>query len=308
MADSGAGTLDAGSRLGRTCPQPVTGSQARARAGFDGSLDAFLEHRPGPDRFEHPKPGSSSLGRQPTRRDTAMAAKEFLLTLPELMGERIRLVNPCYVGREPTGEPILLNTLDPRSFGRSFIAQAGPDLLWHARTEVKSLDRLKDLHGFHSGAIVSPRAKDIIESENIPNIEFIPVAIRYMDTDTMLGTWWFVNVFNWRAVFDLQRSKVKYVDFYEPITGTRQISRRFGEKLIAEWDILEANKEATGDGLFLAEAPTEKIWNRIFISRHLAERLNEGLPKDRRISFPQFWLDRGPGPQFDLSGYRYAGS
>jgi hypothetical protein len=132
-----------------------------------------------------------------------MADQDYLLTLPQLMGETIRLVQPCHVGIEPNGDPIKLDAMDPRSFGRSFLADAGPDLLWHARTQCKSLDALKDVYGFHCGAIVSPRAQTIIQEDNIPNIGFIPVEIHCKnDFNNVLGTWWFVNVFNWRKVFD----------------------------------------------------------------------------------------------------------
>lgn len=236
-----------------------------------------------------------------------MAAKEYLLRLPEIVGETIRLFNPCIVGYEADGRPIMMDTLDPRSFGRSFLAQTGPDTLWHARTECKSLDALKDLHGFHGGAIVSPRARAIIEQDGVPNIEFIPVEVQYKDTGTVLGTWWFVNVFNWRSAFDFSRSEADYVDFQQPIKGLREISHRFGERALRDWDVLEVNQDEITDGLFLAKAPSERIWGKVFIAERLARKLNEGLPKKRIIEFSQFWLDRGPGPKFDLSGYRYAG-
>lgn len=236
-----------------------------------------------------------------------MAAKQYLLMLPELMGGTIRLSNPCPVGREPDGRPVLMNPLDPRSFGRSFLAETGPDTLWHARAEAGSLDDLKDLYGFHCGAIVSPRARAIIEEDGVPNIEFIPLEILQGDSDRMLGQWWFVNVFNWRKVFDFKRSKLAYDDFPLPPQGLNGITLRFGDRFISEWDLLEVDPEALEDGLFLAEAPMERIWSRVYIAERLALRLNEGLPTERRIHFEQFWLDRGPGPKFDRSGYSYAG-
>lgn len=233
-----------------------------------------------------------------------MAANDHLLTLPGLMGQTIRLAQPCIVGYQPSGEPLLLDTLDPRSFGRSFLAHAGPNLVWRGRTEVKSLDKLKDLYGFHCGAIVSRRARAIIESQQIPNVEFIPVEIFYKNSDTVLGSWWFVNVFNWRKLFDLERSKATYQDFADPAQGLLQISRRFGGRLLADWQRLEVVEGALEDGLALAEAPAERIWSRVFISQGLAEKLNDGLSKDRQIYFEKFWLDGGRWPQFDQFGFR----
>ncbi|HEY6816418.1 MAG TPA: hypothetical protein VI168_12825 [Croceibacterium sp.] len=236
-----------------------------------------------------------------------MAAKEYLLTLPTLMGETIRLAQPCPVDRDDHGKPVFFDSLDPRSFGRSFLAATGPATVWHARTEVESLDQLDDLYGFQSGAIVSPRARAIIESRGIPRIEFIPLKIYRDDSDVPLGTWHFLNVFNWRRPFDLVRSRVRYADFYQPVTGTRQISRRFGDRAIAEWDVLEINWREMEDDLLIAEAPSERIWCNVFISERLAHTLNHGLPSDRQITFHRFWLDRGPDPKFDTRGYRYAG-
>lgn len=233
-----------------------------------------------------------------------MAANDYLLTLPELLGDAVRLAQPCIVGSEPGGEPILLNPLDPRSFGRSFLAEAGPDLVWRARAEVKSLEKLNDLYGFHCGAIVSSRARDIIGAQGLPNIEFIPLEILYKSTDTVLGTCWFLNVFNWKKLFELERSKATYQDFPEPVSGLLSISRRFGEQLLTDWQRLEVNEGVIEDGLVLAEAPSERIWNKVFISEELAEKLNHGLPKERQIHFEKFWLDGGRWPQADQFDFR----
>lgn len=236
-----------------------------------------------------------------------MAKFEYLLTLPILMGETIRLHQPCHIGHEADGRPIAYDALDPRSFDRSFLDEPGFAPVWHAGTEVESLDELNELYGFHSGAIVSPRVRRIIEEEKVPNVEFIPLEIRTWEAKRLLGEWWFVNVFNWRKVFDFDRSKVSYTDFFQPITGLRTISRRFGELVVRGWQVLEVHQEAITDGLFLAEAPSEALWGNVFISEHLAHQINDGLPKERQIYFTPFWLDKGPGPKFDRRPYRYAG-
>lgn len=238
----------------------------------------------------------------------AMLRREYLLALPILMGDSIRLAQPCMVGRNENSDPILFDPLDPCSFGRSFLSGAGPETVWHARADVRDFKDLKELHGFHCGAIISPRVKSLIEDFGVPNIEFIPLRVLYRDTEEVIANWFFMNVFNWRDVFDFGNSDVDCTDFFQPISGLRKISSSFGERAIADFRRLEVDKRQLRDGLYLARAPMEKIWNNVFISPHLADKINGLFKEGKGIDFRKFWLDGGPGKKFDTSGYIYAGS
>lgn len=236
-----------------------------------------------------------------------MPRREYLLALPILMGEAIRLAPPCTVGRDENSDPISFDSLDPRSFGRSFLSSAGPETVWQARADVRDIGDLKELHGFQSGAIVSPRVKSLIESFRVPNIEFIPLQVLYRDTDEVIASWFFLNVFNWCDIFDFDNSDVDYNEFFQPITGLRKISSSFGERAIVGFRRIEVDKRQLKDDLYLARAPMETIWKNVFISPDLADKINGLFAESKRITFRRFWLDGGPGKKFDTSEYTYAG-
>lgn len=144
--------------------------------------------------------------------------------------------------------------------------------------------------------LTSRRIKEIIEQENIPNIEFIPMRVFYKQTDEFMADMWVINVFNWKNVFDYAQSDVIYNEhpFGEMLED--RISSRFGDKRIIDWNYLKVNIDETKDGLFLAKGPSVRIWQRPFISKSLADKIvaeiNSSLNVRQKITFARFSLNR----------------
>jgi hypothetical protein len=230
---------------------------------------------------------------------------DYLLTLMDANTFGLQPVKPCPVGFDQDGVPVQLDTL--QYFGISFLNHAHPEkIIWHAVTKSKSTADLSEFFGFHCGAMVSPRVRSIIEEYGIPNIEFIPLKILHSkgkgwesiaDDVKEIGDWWFVNVFNWRDIFDFERSKLEWEDFLQPLVGRSKFEHQFGERRIAKIDELVLLPSADTTGLYLARGPRADICRKVFIGEELAERINADLPPKRRTFFKPFLLkDRPPPP------------
>jgi hypothetical protein len=218
------------------------------------------------------------------------------LVLPESSNEELRPLASSPVGFDETGAPIPLNTLDFHRFGKPMLPDAGGALVWQARTPLASTAALRELHPFHSGAMITPRTKRIIEDFGAPEVEFIPLRIIAAATGELLDEWWFVNVFHWRDIFDFRASKLKYRRFPKDPGRSAAVSAQFGARMIVEIEALVATPAAQTGGLFLARGPSEAIWRNVFIGRELAARINDGVPVERQAGFGEFLLKDRPKP------------
>lgn len=186
------------------------------------------------------------------------------------------------------------NVLDPRCFGQP-LTMPGKELRWSAHTQYRNPRSIPQVIGFHSGAIVSPKAREIIEQHQAPNVEFIPLDIYHKNTDELIAEWWFLNVFNWKKVFDLTRSRASYRDY--PFTGgLAQIDQRFGAQEMFNMEYLEVDVEQTRDPFFLAEVPSTLVWNNVFVSNRLRRELDRAvMKKDRSFTRAFDNFDEWPG-------------
>jgi hypothetical protein len=244
--------------------------------------------------------------------------RQYLLRVSEVGSDTIHLAVGNFIGRDEQGSPIILES-DIRAYGKSITASYGPGLTWRGQVPGRKVDFDQYFHSFSSVILTSPKIKEIIESENIPNIEFIPMRIFYKNTDEFIGHAWAINVFNWKDVFDFDNSDVITNEnpFGEMLED--RISSCFGSKRIIDWDFLKVNVDETQDGLFLAKGPGYHIWKQIYISKPLADKIraavNPSLPMRDRIGFRRFSMNRfldqqvgfdGQPAEFD-HGYQYAG-
>ena len=219
------------------------------------------------------------------------------LALPQWTSEELWLAAGLHVGFHADGTPIPFNVFDfEERWGKPMLPCAGEELVWTATTPCASAAELRGLYPFHFGAMISPRVRRIIEDFDSTEVEFIPLRILSRETGALLEDWWFVNVFHWKDAFDLERSKLEYCEMPPSPRGSAAVSARFGPALITEIYELEALPEACSGGLFLARAPTENIWGRVFIGHELARRINEGVPKDLQVYFQAFALRDIPQP------------
>lgn len=223
------------------------------------------------------------------------------------------------MGRDEQGQPIKINVFDTRLYGESFTASYGPGLEWRGQINNRNENLDQQFYSFATFILTSQRIKEIIEAEDIPNIEFVPVRMYYKGTDEFITYMWVINVFNWRNVFDFANSDVIFSENPFGEMFEDRISRRFGDKRIIDWNFLKVNVDETRDGLFLARGPMRYFWKQIFISKPLADKIraeiNPKLPKGKKISFGRFsmnrFLDRQVGfegqPAEFSHGYQYAG-
>jgi hypothetical protein len=262
----------------------------------------FIQRTPRPDPLR-------SYGNNP---------RQYLLKVSDVRSDTIHLAVGNFNGRDERGSPIIFDD-DILAYGQSFTASYGPGLTWRGQVPRRKVDFDQYFYSFSSVILTSPKIKEIIEVENIPNIEFIPMRIFYKNTDEFIGDAWAINVFNWKNVFDFDNSEVITNEnpFGEMLED--RISSRFGSKRIIDWDFLKVNVDETQDGLFLAKGPGYDIWKQIYISKPLADKIraavNPSLPMRDRIGFRRFSMNRlldqqvgfdGQPAEFD-HGYQYAG-
>ena len=158
--------------------------------------------------------------------------RQYLLQTDEISSSELLLLVGNAIGRNEDGEPIILNSFDPRLYGNSFISSYGTGLEWRAKFEKRKVKPDKFFHSFAMSIITSKRIKDIVEQENIPNIEFIPMRVFYKESDEFIADMWVINVFNWKNVFDYAQSDVIYNEYPFGETLEDRISSRFGDKRI----------------------------------------------------------------------------
>jgi hypothetical protein len=126
---------------------------------------------------------------------------------------------------------------------------------------------------------------------------------------------WIINIFNWKDVFDYDRSDLVFNQYPFDQSVTDRVSARFGEKRIINWNYLKVNVDETRDGLFLAKGPGIDIWQNPFISKPLADKIlaavNPSLPIRGKLVFHRFSLNRARDRECSYhersSEYRYAG-
>lgn len=201
------------------------------------------------------------------------------------------------VGYDRDGHPIPFDVFDFHRWGRPWLPQAGGSMTWTANTNRSSTAELRGMYPFHSGAMISPAVRRIIEEVGAIDVEFIPLRIVNRETGILLDDeWWFVNVFRWKDIFDFAKSRFEYREMPRRIDGSNSVSARFGAVSITEIYDLAVRPQAYTDGLFLARATTEKIWSRVFIGHELALRINEGVPPERQVYFEPFLVQNIPQP------------
>lgn len=238
-----------------------------------------------------------------------MLRKRYLLTIPN-SSSPISLIKPCPICPDHLGNKREFDTLDPDCFGKSLVAKSSEQIRWRAISDVSTVAKLPELNALYGGLIASPRVKECIERFQSFKLEFIPIDIYYSKTDSKIAEWWFINIYNWKNVFNYGDSKLEYAksDFEKPLNCVTSVSARFGSRAILNWTSLSVNVDQTMDGIFLAESTTKRIWENIFISRHLVDSLVALTNNPKFAFFKYFWCDSPPGDQFSDEDYEYCGA
>lgn len=240
--------------------------------------------------------------------------RQYLLQMGGLPPEiSLAVGNP--MGRDQNGEIIKADTSDLRFYGNSYISSYGQGLEWKGQLEYRKVRFDRFFHSFGTLILTSQKIKEVIEEEDIPNIEFIPMRVFYKQSDEFIADMWIINVFNWKDVFDYEQSDLVFNQYPFDQSAMDRISARFGDKRIINWNYLKVNIDETRDGLFLAKGPSINIWERPFISKPLADKImaavNPSLPKRGKLAFYPFSLNRLRDRECPIyerpSDYHYAG-
>jgi hypothetical protein len=184
------------------------------------------------------------------------------------------------VYEEGSDVPVPYDPHHYKQMGRPFLRKGLPILKWEARTEKASISELAECHCFFAGLLISPRIRSIIENYDSPNIEYIPLAIKNIDTGKHLADWWYCNVFNWKDAFDFDSSVGEWVDFpilNDTYHGEFHLMKQFSNKLLINMKKLVVLPSALEGGLFLARAPTGLICRRLFVGHELGREIEANM-------------------------------
>jgi hypothetical protein len=124
-----------------------------------------------------------------------------------------------------------------------------------------------------------------------PEIEFLPLQIFHRRKhDVLLGEWWYLNVFHWKEVFDLSRSKG--VVYYRPPAEWADMDRAqfqarfaYDGKQIYEAEDLAPLPQAYEGGFYLAKLPYHRVLSNLFVGYELGRLMKEKCPAKKEIAF-----------------------
>lgn len=202
----------------------------------------------------------------------------------------IRLMD-AFIGYDDQHNPMQHNSSDPDHLGRALLVEGSPMPPWRAESRRKDLDRLWGLYPFDFGAMVSPRIREVIERVSTVGIEFIPLEVYHAKTGVVLGDWWFMNVFNWRQVFDLDRSDVEWRELSGNNPLPMPLQRMFGNRYIRYITRLTALPEAWEGGFYRAAIPQTVTSAKVFLGREMIEALEAARPGIADTFFRSFFLE-----------------
>lgn len=223
---------------------------------------------------------------------------DHLLVLPET-ADRTVCLDGATVSVGGSAQTVRLDVFNPDHFGKPYLPADGSELRWPGLTKRKSLKGITDIYPFHGGAIISPRVCKIIESFQTQGIEYIPLDLFHWKTKELVAEWWFMNVFEWRDIFDFSASTFTSEPFQDSWGGLKNLERRFGDQRIKRIEKLVISKSADLSGIFLAKATTEAICMKVFVGFELATAINEGLLTTMYYPFLPFLLkDRMEYPEW----------
>ncbi len=241
------------------------------------------------------------------------------------------------LGFDESGEEQFLDFMSYRAFGYPLMPKNGKAPVLRAVSLDENLDNVKPLTPCtRSGAIITNRAKEIIESFDIPNIEFFPVDVVRGQEFKMssvisnrpqpkpewlgdkVGKMWYLNVFNWIDAIDLSKSDfdTKSIDVSPMSADQIKKTYRFGTDIFNPIRYIHLRAERMKQHLFLLEAPDHDIWSKVYISDELLAALNEDRTGDDQITIWKLYLgltQRHAGnlpqiaPQKEKSKYYYYG-
>jgi hypothetical protein len=212
-----------------------------------------------------------------------------LFALPTFTDPNLYLSAKCPLGVDAEGNPAFLDTMNPDHFG-SRLLQPGSEIRWTATTPVMDVGTLSGFDPFHSGAMISPAVKQVLTDLQLEDLEYIPLEVRHRTSGSLLAEWWFVNVFGWRDVFDLDASSYDIEEFRSPATGFQRLEARFGHQRAVRLRSLQLHPRFTPRGLFLARFPNEKVCLRVFVAPDVAEAIRKVSPVPKACVFEEFAL------------------
>lgn len=224
----------------------------------------------------------------PVARSAGLAGTP-LFALPTFTDPNLHLSAKCSLGLDGDGNPAFLDTMNPGHFG-SRLLQSGSEIRWTGTTPVMDIDTLSGFHPFHSGAMISPTVKQAFDGLAFEDLEYIPLEVRHRQTGALLADWWFVNVFGWRDVFDLNTSSFDFEEFRNPVSGFQRLEARFAQRRACNIRSLQLNPMFTPHGLFLAKFPNEKVCLRVFMAPDVAETIRNASPNPAACVFEEFAL------------------
>jgi len=163
---------------------------------------------------------------------------------------------------------------DPRFTGRELLHLEALD--WKGRRVLEYGEAPPQIISFYCGLIITDEVKEIFSEREVEKVQYIPLSMSN-NIDGRTENAWYVHVFNWKEVFDLDQSSFTYFDWPDKLTGASLITKTLGDRPITSVKSLSLNPEEVKSDIFLARFPDSIIWERIYFSREFAQYLRAEL-------------------------------
>lgn len=224
----------------------------------------------------------------PRREKPTPTTYEYLLAFRNGTGRRVHLSGGVPIGLSPEGNEIFWSRY-LLGFGLPIKDRISAQSKIRFLTEDCNPDAVPAFTAYGSGGFATQEGKEIIESFDVPNIEFFEASASCMNTGVSMPSMWLVNSHNWKDLIDFERSDFDWfeanIDINDKDRWPEHLRARYrhGPRIVGQTRSLALKSENFGDDLYLIDGPAGILTEKLFVSPALYKALNEKT--DLRESF-----------------------
>jgi hypothetical protein len=178
---------------------------------------------------------------------------------------------------------------DPYMLGYPF-GKVPKGLRLTGTSKTKNLKKLKHFYPYVAGGYISNSLKELFTKFYDIKADFVPADIYYEKDNSLLCEYWYMNVYEWCDLIDLEKSDVEWYD-YNPLSHLNpdQVeamnderkeamalhllqTHRFGTRAFGQYRSLILKHGLERD-IFFIKVPSDNIYTRPIISQRLIEHI-----------------------------------